>query len=599
MRLRLPALLVVVSAIGLCAAPRASASVGELGFGFCHANLQNLGFCRDLPPVGADGPLSGAADLAVSPSGTSVYVVNAGGDASLSGGLTPFVRSATGSLLYAGCIRNAPALGCADLPPAGADGPLTKGTAITVAPDGTIYTAGLRALTRFAAGPMGQPTFAECFTADITLSPCTRIPIISQTPPTASETDVAASPDGASVYITSSDDARNVPGQLTGFSRGPDGATAFAECYAEFPGPCSKQSLVGAFTAVAVSPDSSSVYTTSDDSADGGGVSLWRRSGPGILAWGGCWADTTSSGCAKTGAGSMSDPQDVVVSPNGSSVYVAGLDGVTWLARAADGTLTWKGCLNGTGTGRCTQMPGSQIASAMSLAISPDGRSLYVAASTRLAIFEIGADGTPQYAACVSASATMDCADLPATSSSQGALGGRTHVIVSPDGKNVYTTSSANAAVGIFNRSGTDAAPSAVLRSGGSTSGGVRCRGRAATIIANGPRTNGTEGSDVIVGRLNQSDRIYGRGGNDLICGRGGNDTLYGNGGSDTLFGEGGADLLNGGLDGDFLYGGDGSDKMAGGDGKDTLIGSWGNDRLIAVSGDIASPGPGTNSVSP
>ena len=71
----------------------------------------------------------------------------------------------------------------------------------------------------------------------------------------------------------------------------------------------------------------------------------------------------------------------------------------------------------------------------------------------------------------------------------------------------------------------------------------------------------GTDGRDRLIGTRRQtasaasvaSDRIGGRGGDDLLSGDRGRDKLYGNAGNDTLLGGGGNDILRGGLGADVL----------------------------------------------
>jgi Ca2+-binding RTX toxin-like protein len=69
----------------------------------------------------------------------------------------------------------------------------------------------------------------------------------------------------------------------------------------------------------------------------------------------------------------------------------------------------------------------------------------------------------------------------------------------------------------------------------------------------------------------------YGRAGNDILFGRDDRyDTLYGNRGNDTLLGNGDGDVLFGGYGSDTLYGGSGTDELFGGAGNDYLIGYGG-----------------------
>ena len=86
-------------------------------------------------------------------------------------------------------------------------------------------------------------------------------------------------------------------------------------------------------------------------------------------------------GAALDGAESMH------VSPDGTSAYVASdySDAVAVFDRAGDGTLIQKpgpaGCISDTGAGRCRD--GTALDGARSVAVSPDGRSVYVASAQR------------------------------------------------------------------------------------------------------------------------------------------------------------------------------------------------------------------------
>lgn len=103
------------------------------------------------------------------------------------------------------------------------------------------------------------------------------------------------------------------------------------------------------------------------------------------------------------------------------------------------------------------------------------------------------------------------------------------------------------------------------LRTGEAT-GGVTCRGLAATIVGtDGPDViTGTEGPDVIVA-AGGDDRVIGGGGDDLICGGEGDDHLWGGGGNDSIDAEAGDDLIFGDAGIDQLWGGDGVDQADGG----------------------------------
>lgn len=112
---------------------------------------------------------------------------------------------------------------------------------------------------------------------------------------------------------------------------------------------------------------------------------------------GGCVTQSGSSGgCGQ--ASQLSNPQDIVVSPDGANVYVsdAGTNSVIELARAADGALSATPACLGNGTG-CTLVTGMGVAHA--LGITPDGRSVYLrtdggTGQGTLLVFDRAANGT-------------------------------------------------------------------------------------------------------------------------------------------------------------------------------------------------------------
>jgi DNA-binding beta-propeller fold protein YncE len=86
------------------------------------------------------------------------------------------------------------------------------------------------------------------------------------------------------------------------------------------------------------------------------------------------------AGCAE--AFGLSDVRDLVVSPDGKSVYVAdpGSQAILKFDRLPNGTLAQAGCVNDRAWGRWgTCVPADGVASSRSIVVSPDGRSVYAA----------------------------------------------------------------------------------------------------------------------------------------------------------------------------------------------------------------------------
>ena len=209
---------------------------------------------------------------------------------------------------------------------------------------------------------------------------------------------------------------------------------------------------------VAVSPDGRNVYATAQLSD--AIVVFDRNPSTGALtqkaATDGCVSGSGSSGSCQVGI-AMDEALGVAVSPDGRSVYATARasDSVLIFDRdLATGELLFKvdilGCYSEDGTGdNC--LNGFALNGAIAVAVSPDGRNVYVAStdSHAVAVFDRNADGEltqkPGMTGCVSEGGTGGCA--PGV-----AMNGPFAVAVSPDGKNVYAIAQAADSVVIFDR---------------------------------------------------------------------------------------------------------------------------------------------------
>ncbi len=169
---------------------------------------------------------------------------------------------------------------------------------------------------------------------------------------------------------------------------------------------------------------------------------------------GGCLAsrlDATigTQRCAETPA--LEGAHDVAISSDGRSAYVASpdADAVVALQRAGDGSFQPAGCLNAAGTRGCGRAPGLDGAAAV--AVSPDGRNVYVASRVADAVVALARDEATGGLEFIDAPGAC-LATAAAGCEPAAALDHATGVEVSPDGANVYVAARGSDAVAVFRR---------------------------------------------------------------------------------------------------------------------------------------------------
>lgn len=235
--------------------------------------------------------------------------------------------------------------------------------------------------------------------------------------------------------------------------------------------------------ALAFSPDGADLYVGNDTSD----LPFFTRATAGALSPAGCVEDVASeqnglgtgscgSAASTQGNGLYEDVPGVVVSPNGADVYALGLGGgqggtVASFARRAGGRLSYLGCVEDSsqlaeeegnqitpecGSTAATVTPG--LALPTGIAISPDGRSVYVTAGNDVAMFKRAVNGALAPAGCIadqyqpiSSSGSTSCA------ATAPGLDMASDVVVSPDGRNVYVTAESSSTVDVFRRSSSGA----------------------------------------------------------------------------------------------------------------------------------------------
>jgi DNA-binding beta-propeller fold protein YncE len=397
--------------------------------------------------------------------------------------VTATALAATGDLTQpagtAGCVSETGAGPCAD--GHGLDFALD----VAVSPDGkSVYVASFdsNAVARFnrntTSGAIAQPAgTAGCISED-GVGPCAAGHALDPN-------SVAVSPDGKSVYVASGNNnavARLSRNTTTGAITQPAGA---AGCISETgAGPCANGHGLGYPSGVAVSPDGKSVYVVSTYNSNAV-VRLNRNTTTGAISQpagaAGCVSETGAGPCAN-GHG-LDFPTEVAVSPDGKSVYVASefSDAVARLTRnTTTGAISQPagttGCISETGAGTCAD--GHALNEPSSVAVSPDGKSVYVASLESNAVVRLnrntttGAISQPAGATgCISNTGAGTCADGHALVWSRA-------VAVSADGKTVYVASQFSEAVVRFNRnttSGAIAQPAGIAGCVSETGSGGSC----------------------------------------------------------------------------------------------------------------------------
>jgi 6-phosphogluconolactonase (cycloisomerase 2 family) len=437
---------------GLPAASSRVASTEPVG---CVSETGTNGACVD------GTALDGATGVTVSPDGTSVYVAS-----ETSRSVSIFSRDeTTGAIAQLartdGCVSDSGTGGAC------ADGRALVGPrSVALSADGKNFyfpASGSKAVSVFwrdgATGSLGQLAGTDGCVSETGTGGACAVGIALDGARSA-----ALSPDGTSVYVTSYfSDAVSV------FSRDPVtgaltqlGGTNGCVSETGTGGACADGTGLDGARTVAVSPDGKNVYIASEI---GGAVSIFTRDqATGAIAQlGGTAGCVSQTGGACAGGRALGGAGGVTLSPDGSSLYVASLssDSIAVFSRdGATGEITQlagtAGCVSETGTaGACAD--GTALDRSRSVAVSPDGTSLYVAAEGSDAVSVFSRNGTTGAltqlagaAACVSETGGA-CVDGTA-------LDGVRSVAVSPDGTSIYAASFFSSSVSIFSRDTTTGA---------------------------------------------------------------------------------------------------------------------------------------------
>ncbi len=347
--------------------------------------------------------------------------------------------AADGDLNFVECLKDTGSLGGTNcLSPTGTDG-LDGAFAVTVSPDDRhVYVGGFTddAIATFSRNDTtGRLSFVELDKDG--LGGVDGLDGIR---------DLTISGDGGFVYATGI-----IDGAVAVFSRDPaSGALSFIEVQKDGVG--GVDGMAGA-TGVTISPDGRNVYVGgfNDDA-----VAIFSRNqNSGKLTFVSCLEDTggLSATCPSTGGvDGLKTAWFTTFSPDGRFAYVSGPndDAIATFSRDPDtGQLAFISCLEDTG-GRSATCPSTGgvdgLKNAVFSTMSPDGKFLYVVGEVDNAISVFGRDTT-----------TGALTYLETHKDGVAGVDGLAFALepgMSPDGKQVYVTSTSDDAVTTFTRNG-------------------------------------------------------------------------------------------------------------------------------------------------
>jgi DNA-binding beta-propeller fold protein YncE len=397
----------------------------------------------------ADGKaLDGAFSVAASPDGKNVYVASA-----LANAVAVFARNTTtGELTQLGTY------GCVS--ETGSGGTCTNGkalkypTSVAVSADGkSVYVASFNSS---AVAVFGRNTtngrLTQLAGTDGCVSETGSGGACSVGRALGDPLSVAVSADGTSVYVGSNSSnavASFTRNTTTGALTQPAGT---AGCVSEdgSGGACADGKALSDPRSVAVSPDGKNVYVTSVDALAVFGRNTTTGELTQLAGTAGCVSETGSSGACINGR-ALKDPFSVAVSADGKSAYVAShrSDAVAGFARnTTTGKLTpfagTDACVSETGSGG-TCVEGTALNGAFSVAVSPDGASLYVASEFTDGVAEFSRNATTgRFTQLAGTAGCVTETGSGGICANGRALDGARSVVATPDGLSVYAASSAS-----------------------------------------------------------------------------------------------------------------------------------------------------------
>ncbi|MGD0198687.1 MAG: beta-propeller fold lactonase family protein [Solirubrobacteraceae bacterium] len=264
---------------------------------------------------------------------------------------------------------------------------------------------------------------------------------------------LSISSDGQSVYVDGSSN-----GDLAAFDRNPStGALSFTGCFGTLtnctaPAPSGNEALEDPWDST-VSPDGTSVYVSNYNPA----VIDWfsRNTAGGALTYEGCYGNYAHCTNTSIPTGAIDQPEEIAVSPDGTSVYVVSYSGNTvdfFSRNTSTGALTYENCYGNSDVGSCVDVTSTvnSVDRPDGIAVSPDGNFVYVASDWTDGFLDVFSRNTQTGA--------LTFADCYGSATGCTALGGGTstntfphQLAISADGSNLYSTDG-NTEINSFSR---------------------------------------------------------------------------------------------------------------------------------------------------
>jgi len=442
--------------------------------------------------------LLGGGAVAVSPDGTTVYT-----GSSASAAILAFHRDpTTGLLTRFGCLRLTPPLnsGCTV---ANVFGGID---ALALSPDGQGLYAGsgvggptpgsTTALSVLTAGLIAAPVSASSATTATSAVTASSSTTTTATPAATASTATTTS-SAASTTSTTTSATSSTPSVASIFGVLPVGMPLANPCLAtgEVDGACANATSAVGISSLAVSPDGRFLYATAASSE---AVDVFARDASGNLTQTACLMNAPPPGPC-TASSFVTAPTAIAVSPDGKNAYVVDAGNLVVANRnATTGALDPVSCIGGDDTddngssddssgddsgsdsrahasdvATCASADG--ISSVSAVAVSPDGANVYITNSGGGLVTFARDPGT---GALTETSCAADSDFLSEDTSSTCVMAAATngvHLVVSPDGRNIYVLDSDDEALYGFGPAATPAAAGARVAADGRTALRIAC----------------------------------------------------------------------------------------------------------------------------